>query len=129
MWIDDANIEEVGLTNVLRRDDYPLVVKGEDGTIYAEGMDYEPVHDDLLGVVPYPGMYDIYHASPTIYLTNNSRIEEGQRLRLSFYSVFRMSNGAVTVSMTDPEAKTLFREEICQMDELFKPAGYLMESP
>ena len=45
IWWDDVAVEEIGLHNLLRRDGCPLTVRGEDGTVYQEGIDFEPVRD------------------------------------------------------------------------------------
>ena len=37
LWWDDAVLEEVAFLNLVRRDGAPLVVKGEDGAVLAEG--------------------------------------------------------------------------------------------
>lgn len=127
VWLDDVEMEEIGLTNVIRRDAYPVVVKGEDGTVYEEGYDYEPIVDPRLGCVPYLGDYETYHESPPIRLTNHSRIKEGERLRVSFYHTVKTGIGLVTVSMTDPKAEILFREQIVNVSKIFEPSGYLLD--
>ncbi len=58
VWFDDAQVEEVGLLNVIRRPGAPVVVKGEDGTVYEEGKDYEPISDPKLNI------YAVNHAAP-----------------------------------------------------------------
>ena len=44
IWWDDLRIEEIGLVNVLRRPGCPVFVRGEDGTNYEEGRDYQREH-------------------------------------------------------------------------------------
>ena len=84
LWLADARLEEAGLLNVLRRPGCPLTVRGEDGTRYAEGRDFQAVKDDRLGMVPWPGGYEVWHAPPALRLTAGSRLKDGQRLRVSF---------------------------------------------
>ena len=48
LWWDDLRIEEIGLVNVLRRPGCPVTVRGENGTTYEEGRDYEKIVDPLL---------------------------------------------------------------------------------
>ena len=43
-----CSIEEIGLVNVLRRPGCPVTVRGENGTIYEEGRDYEKIVDPQL---------------------------------------------------------------------------------
>ena len=50
LWIADLALEELALTNVLRRDGCPLVVASADGkTTYVEGKDFLPVREPSLG--------------------------------------------------------------------------------
>jgi hypothetical protein len=125
-WLDDASIEETGLTNIIRRDVYPLIVKDENGTIYVEGQDFEEVKDPLLGKAPMNGSYDMYHKGPTIKLTQNSRIVDGTRLFVSYYHVFPVYGSQVSVSLTDPKSKELFRKQIISVKDFYKPLGYYL---
>jgi len=83
LWWSDARLEEVGMVNLLRRSGCPLTVKGEDGTIYHEGADFAPVKDPRMGVILWAGGYEAWHNPPAVTLTPNSRIKDGQRLRVS----------------------------------------------
>ncbi len=127
MWVDDASIEELGMTNIVRRTETPLVVKGLDGTVYTEGVDYQPVTDPLIGESGYPGFYELYHQSPSIVLTPNSRIAEGQQLRVSFYYIGVMPAdpdfGFAAVSLTDPNAISLMNDEMTRLNDLLDPPG------
>jgi hypothetical protein len=69
-------IEECGPVNILRRAGTPCVVEG-----YTEGVDYEPIIDQKLGRVPWPGEYEAWHEPPVI----RTRLPEGTRLRISWY--------------------------------------------
>ncbi len=41
VWVDDVQVEEVGLMNVIRRDGAPLTVRDEKtGKVYKEGRDF-----------------------------------------------------------------------------------------
>jgi hypothetical protein len=127
LWFDDASLTEIGLTNVIRRPDCPLVVESEDGTVYTEGVDYEYVSDPLLGEDPSPGYYDIYHPSPSIILTNNSRIQEGETLLVSFYSAITTDSGMVSVSLTSPQAQAIFNDQITDVNNVLHPQGYFLD--
>jgi hypothetical protein len=50
LWLDELNIEELGLANVLRRPGTPVIVAsdGENPTVYEEGVDYEYISDPKL---------------------------------------------------------------------------------
>ena len=56
VWVDDVQVEEVGLMNVIRRDGAPLTVRDEKtGTVYKEGVDFAPISDpDLISAGPIP---------------------------------------------------------------------------
>ncbi len=126
MWWDDIRLEEVGFLNVLRRAGCPVVVNGGDGTVYAEGRDYEAVKDDKLGVSPYPGQYDTYHAPPPLTLTPASRIKDGQHLRVSFYHSVKFGGDQVTACLSDPKVYALMQQQITRVNELLHPPGFLL---
>jgi hypothetical protein len=126
IWWDDVQIEEVGLLNALRRPGCPLTVKGDDGTVYREGKDFEPVRDPRLGTVPWPGEYDLYHGPPTIRLTPASRLQKGQKLRVSFYHVVTVEEGQVTCCLSEPKVYSLLKDEIGRVDRLFQPPGFFL---
>lgn len=111
-WIDDLRVEEVGLTNVLRRPGAPLTVRGESGTLYEEGRDFEPVEDPDLD-------YVFGRTGPDIVLAADSRISEGERLRVSWYHGFRSveQKRQVTVCMSEPELYDIWRTQARLMVE------------
>ena len=43
------------------------------------------MRDPKLGMVPYEGEYDFDHAGPPLRLTADSRIKDGERLRVGWY--------------------------------------------
>ena len=126
IWWDDAQVEEVGLLNVLRREGCPLSVRGEDGTAYEEGRDFQTVRDEKLGVVPWDGEYDTAHDAPTMRLTANSRLKNGQKLRVSFYSVIPVENGQVGCCLSDPKVYELLRDNIQRVNKLLSPPIFFM---
>lgn len=126
LWWDNVKLEEIGLVNVLRRKGCPLIVKGEDGTVYEEGRDFEPVRDERLGVVPWPGEFEVYHKPPKIKLTPNSRIKEGQKLLVSFYHPVIIYGGQVAVCLSEPEVYDLLEDQVKRVNELFHPKGFMM---
>lgn len=126
LWWDDVSIEEVGLLNVLRRDGCPLTVRGEDGIIYQEGRDFEPIADERMGTVPWSGAYEVYHEPPVIRLTPDSRITDGQRLRVSFYSPPIIYQGQVTCCLSEPEVYDLLRDQVERVEAMLHPPAYFM---
>jgi hypothetical protein len=125
-WWDDAELEEVGLLNVLRRPGCPLVVKGETGTVYREGKDFLPVRDPRLPGPATAGEWEIYHAAPPIRLAARSRIREGQRLRVNFYHGLTIHDGQVTCCLSEPKVYALLKDQIERVNRLFQPPGFLM---
>jgi hypothetical protein len=123
-WFDDLLIEEIGLLNVLRRPGCPLEVRGEDGIVYEEGHDFEPVGDPKLGRLFPWGGYSFTHEPPPLRLTKGSRLRDGQRLRVSFYHATAVYGHQVSICLSCPRAYELFEEGIRQVDELVGPVGY-----
>jgi len=125
LWWDDIQLEDVGLMNVLRRDGCPLVVKGEDGTIYKEGREFDYVTDPKL--LATPGVYDDYHIPPSIVPLPGSPIKEGQRLLVSYYSTFPTTHHKeVTACISHPEVYALLNDEINRVNTLVHPKGFVM---
>jgi hypothetical protein len=120
LWWDDLSIEEIGLVNVLRRPGCPVTVRGENGTVYEEGRDYEPIVDPQL----HP--WRAYHEPLVIRLTANTRIAEGERLRVSYYHPLIVYEDRVTSCLSEPKIFQDWREEVRQADELFHPAAFFM---
>lgn len=118
MELKDWKIEEVGLLNVLRRDGAPCVVKG-----YTEGVDYEPIRDEKLGVVPWPGDYSVWHQPPVI---KTKAIPDGTQLRVSWYFPMVIGNDQVCICPSEPKVKELLAEQARVMLELFQPASMMM---
>lgn len=126
IWWDDVALEEVGLLNVLRRDGCPLTVRGEDGTVYEEGRDYLPVRDPRLVTSPHTGNYEVYHMPPVLRLTANSRLRDGQRLRLSFYHNLILHEGQVPCCLSEPKVYDLLRDQIVRANQRLHPRGFFL---
>ena len=145
IWLDDASVQEMGLVNLLRRDGCPLTVTSLDGnTTYVEGTDYKYVSDPLLGrskhapvsgkigTFGFPGIgatgwYDVYHTPPSIHLTNNSRIANGQQILVSYYSVWPTDHTEeVNACFTEPKVYALADDEIKNIKKYVAPKGYVM---
>jgi len=120
-WWDDFRIQEIGLVNVLRRPGCPVSVRGEDGTAYAEGRDYQKIGDPLL----HPWV--AYHDPPLIHLTPASRIKDGQRLRVSYYHPTIIYEDRVTQCLSEPKIFDDWRNEVKSANDLYHPAAFLME--
>lgn len=128
IWLDDVVLEEVGGVNLVRRDACPLTVTSEDGTtVFDEGRDFERWHDPRLGMVPYAGEFDDDHDAPVIRLTENSRIQDGQRLRISFYHTSIIHEGQVTCALIDDEVFRYVRKEVELVNKYLQPKTFFMQ--
>lgn len=121
VWWDDLKVEEIGLVNVLRRPGTPVTVRGEaSGTVYAEGRDYERIADpNLHPWIP-------YHDAPSIKLTSNTRIADGERLRVSYYHPLVVYEDRITSCVSEPKIFTDWRAEVKRANELLRPAVFFM---
>ncbi len=119
-WVDDLKIEEVGLVNVLRRPGTPLLVRDESsGTVYEEGRDFAPVSDPKL-------TFRFDHPGPTIRLLPESRIRDGQALRVSYYHGMAIHNGQVTVCMSEPKLYDIWRKQAELIQKHLAPKRWLL---
>ncbi|MBK7927460.1 MAG: hypothetical protein IPJ98_08200 [Bryobacterales bacterium] len=102
--IDRVRVEEVGLLNVLRRSGTPITVRADDApTVYEEGRDFAPIADPQLN-------FRFDHDGPPIRLLPNSRIRNGQRLRVSYYHGFSINDGQTTICMGEPKTYEIWRD-------------------
>ncbi|HLK58081.1 MAG TPA: carbohydrate binding domain-containing protein [Chthonomonadaceae bacterium] len=120
VWWDDFRIEEIGLVNVLRRPGCPVTVRGENGVTYEEGRDYQKIVDPQL----HPWI--AYHEQPVIKLTGNSRITEGERLRVSYYHSLIVYEDRLTGCLSEPKIFADWKEEVKQINDLIYPAAFFM---
>jgi hypothetical protein len=123
VWIDDVQLEEVGLLNILRRNGCPLTVKGDDGYTYREGRDYDIIRDDKMSI---NGKLSSYHQAPVIKILPGSRICEGQVLRVSYYHAVAVGKGKQTACLSDEKVHSLLKKDIEDLDGRLKPAGIFL---
>jgi len=126
IWWDDLVLEDAGLLNAIRRDGCPLAVAGADGTVYEEGKDFEAVRDGRMGVIPWAGEYEVWHAPPSIRLTENSRIKDGERLRVSYHHAITVHDGQAVCCLSHPEVYRILEDQVRRVNRLFQPRGFLM---
>jgi hypothetical protein len=121
IWWDDMEVREIALTNVLRRPGCPVTVRGESGTSYEEGRDYQRIFD------PEFHPYIAYRGSePSIKLTPATRVKEGERLRVSYYHPLIIYEDRLTYCVTEPRVFEDWREEVFQAEKTFHPRAFLM---
>lgn len=125
----DAALDEVALTNLVRRPGAPLKVELEapsGRTPLAEGADFEPVADPRMGNPPnlWPGEYDVWHSPPTLKL--KKPLPDGARLRVSYHHVVTIYDGQVNICPSEPKTLELLREQARRVNDLWKPAAFWM---
>lgn len=121
VWLDDWTLEEVGPLNVLRRPGTPVTVRSEDGaTTYVEGRDYAPLVD------PNYSPYRVDRPAPALKLLPGSRIQDGQRLRVSWYHPMVIHDSQITVCMAEPALYEFFDHEARLLAERLAPRRVLL---
>lgn len=119
-WIDDLAVEEVALLNVLRRPGTPVTVRDEQTSeVYEEGRDYGTLRDEKLN-------FRFDHEPPAIQVLPGGRIEDGERLKISYYHGMGVNRGQVTVCMSEPEVYEIWKKQAELMHRHLAPARYLL---
>ncbi|HEV8130136.1 MAG TPA: hypothetical protein VGQ81_02715 [Acidobacteriota bacterium] len=119
-WLDDLRLEEVGLVNMLRRPGTPLKIRSEaKGSEYVEGHDFAPVSDPQLN-------FRFDHEEPEIRIPAGSRIQEGVRLRVSYYHGTSIYNGQTPLCMSEPKLYEIWRTQARLVHQALAPKKYLL---
>jgi len=120
VWVDDVAIEEVGLTNVLRRPGTPVRIRNEKtGTVYEEGRDFAPISDPQLNFC-----WD--HEGPAIALLPGSRIRAGDRLRVDYYHGTTIYRDQTTIDMSEPAVYEVWQRQIPLIEKYIAPKKYFL---
>ncbi|MFC1582822.1 hypothetical protein ACFL4W_04715, partial [Planctomycetota bacterium] len=123
--MDDMELTECGAVNLVRREGCPLKVTNADATIvYEEGKDFETWNDPKSGNSPWPGSFDDYHEEPPIVLTADSRIKDGDTIKVSYYHAMTTLWGAGFPCWLNEDVFKYGREQIENMEKYFKPKKY-----
>jgi hypothetical protein len=121
LWLDDWSIEEVGPLNVLHRPGTPVTVKSDDGaTTFVEGKDYAPLEDPNYK----PSRVD--RAAVTLKLLPGGRIQDGQRLRVSWYHAMVVHDSQISVCMAEPGLYAVFDHEAKLLAERLHPRRVML---
>ena len=120
IWIDDLAIEDVGILNITRRDDCPLVIRGDDGTIYNEYVDVDDVNDTFIPPGTTTPQLDITHDPKPPIVLGNSRLRETQQIVMDYYAAILVDNKP-TICFNSPPARALLRSEIKRVIALTHP--------
>ncbi len=126
IWLDDAKLEEVGLLNVIRRPTTPVRVRGESGTQYTEGKDFETISDPRAGTVPWVGGYEVFHAAPSIRLKSGGRIRQGERLKVDFNHALLLNDGKTSLCLNAPGTAALLAQQAQEIEKLWSPRGFFL---
>ena len=119
-WVDDLEIEEVGLLNVLRRPGTPVRVRGEQtGIVYTENRDFVAIADTKLD-------FRFDHSSAAIETLPGGRMRNGERLRVSYYHGMAINRGQVSACMSEPEVYEIWERQIRLLHERLAPKKYLL---
>jgi hypothetical protein len=119
-WVDDLNVEEVGLLNVLRRPGTPVTVRNEQtGAIYKENEDFAAITDPKLN-------FRFDHDGPAIQILPTSQIRNGQRLRVSYYHGMAINRGQITICMSEPQVYEIWERQARLLHERLTANKYLL---
>ncbi len=110
IWFNSPKLEEVGLLNLLRRHGTPLEVTTSSGEALREGVDYEPVSDPQMGMVPYSGSYDVSHQPPSIILKSNTFT--GKSLFVSYWHAVPIYWGEVPACLNNAEVFAIMHQQV-----------------
>jgi hypothetical protein len=121
VWLDDWSVEEVGPVNPLRRPGTPVTVRSEDSAVtYTEGKDYAPLQDPQ-----FSPWHDEREPVP-LKLLPGSRIQNGERLRVSWYHPMLIHDSQITICMAEPEVYEIFDHESRLLAERLHPHRVLL---
>jgi len=120
VWVDDVSIEEVGLTNALRRPGTPVKVNDEKtGTTYEEGRDYAAISDPHLD-------FSWDHEGPAISLLPGSRIHAGDRLRVDYYHGTTIYRDQTSIDLSEPAVYDVWQRQIPLIEKYLAPKKYFL---
>jgi hypothetical protein len=121
VWLDDWSLEEVGPIRVLRRPGTPVVIRNESGTVtYTEGKDYATLREPQLRL-----WRDDGEAVP-LKLLRGSQIQDGARLRVSWYHSMIINKTQVPVCMAEPALYEIMDREIKLLADRLHPRRVML---
>lgn len=120
IWLDDWTIEETGPVNLLRRAGTPVAVRGEDGTVFAEGRDFLRWEDPRL----HPWSDD--RPGLPLTLAPGGRITPGTRLRASWYHSQIVHADQAGVCMAEPAIYEIVERQARALAARLKPRRLLL---
>jgi hypothetical protein len=130
IWFDDFQIQDYGLTNILRRRGTPLTVENKNSNdIYFEGIDFENVVDNIM--LSQYGNFGPYHQPPTFKRITTGRINNGDSLIITSYHPFtavsdNQGNGSTMVCLSEDTLYSILKDQIIRVNDLYGADKYFM---
>ena len=120
VWVDDVQVEEVGLMNVLRRGGTPLTVRDEKtGATYQDGRDFERIVDPKLD-------FKWTHELPAIRLIAGGGIRPRTRLRVDYYQGTTIYNDQVSACPSEPRIWDIWKQQLALLKKHLAPNRYFL---
>ncbi len=129
IWFDDFQIEDAGLTNVLRpSSELPLVSEAGRSTTYVEGKDYAAVVDSILE--KNEGSYP-WHSSPSFTILPGSAIKNGDTVQVHFIRPNPVENdatgdGSTMVCVSEDTLYPILQNQLSLVDAQYHAGKYFM---
>jgi len=116
--------ELAGPLLILRRQMTPLTVTSEDGqTVYEEGKDFKKLVDPDIAAGKVS--YSWEHNPASIELTDDSRIKDGRKLKVSFFHAAKCYDKA-NMTMEDPAVYPIMEKDVNNCVKVWNPTGFFM---
>jgi hypothetical protein len=120
VWVDDVEMEEVGLMNALRREGTPVEVRDDKtGIRYREGRDFAPISDPKLD-------FKWTHEMPAIHLLPGGRIRAGARLRVDYYHGTTIYHDQVAACPSAPQVYAIWKQQFPLLERYLAPMKYFL---
>lgn len=128
IWWDDLVFEETAFVNLIRRNGAPLTVTPQLLTIvYTEGRDFDTLRDARMGMISYPGNYDMWHTPPTLRARAGGMMKNGDTVLASYYHTVLIHGSQVMCTMSDPELYDNLDREFGVLDSVLQAKRYFMQ--
>ncbi|HZK76015.1 MAG TPA: T9SS type A sorting domain-containing protein, partial [Candidatus Kapabacteria bacterium] len=129
IWFDDFQIEDAGMTNVLRRaSDFPSVTETNKSTSYSEGRDYAMLADSVME--KNQGSYP-WHTSPGFKVLAGSKIQNGDTVQVHFIRPNPVVNdatgdGSTMVCVSEDTLYPILHDQLSLVDSQYHSDKYFM---
>jgi len=129
IWMDDFQIEDAGMTNLLRRtSDLPTVTKAGKSANYVEGRDYAMLVDSVME--KNQGSYP-WHPSPGFQVMPGSEIKNGDTVQIHFIRPNPVINdptgdGSTMVCVSEDTLYPILHDQLSLVDAQYHSNKYFM---